>query len=191
MSYVLPLLKSSVNPAVQTVVQGMLEFPRVFSCSWEIVQQGEKWKPELSSVNSLVLIPVSRLTGSTRPTTVVLKLFCETCSLVTILAGVGDAILTIKTPRFSNQPTRLLSRDCFMKSTGRYHKSFSLRTVKMGQFLLSTRHFLQSLLACYWHTYTMFCQRSYHPCQLTSSMLVTYQNFCLSQKNNNNDNTTN
>lgn len=36
--------------------------------------------------------------------------FCETCSLVTILAGVGDAILTIKTPRFSNQTTWLLSR---------------------------------------------------------------------------------
>lgn len=53
-------------------------------------------KPELSSVNCVVPVPVSRLTGSAGPAPVVLKLFCETCSLVTILAGVGDAILTIK-----------------------------------------------------------------------------------------------
>lgn len=84
-------------------------------CSWEIVQQVEKWKPELSLVNCVILILVSPLIGSTRPSPVVLNLFCETCSLLTILAGVGDAILKIKTPRFSNQTTWLLSRDCFIK----------------------------------------------------------------------------
>lgn len=107
----------------------------------------EKWKPELSSVNCVVLIPVSRLTGSTRPTPVVLKLFCETCSLVTILAGVGDAILTIKTPRFSNQPTRLLSRDCFMTSTGRYHKSKNLQDFGcISEFLFCHRKIITMII---------------------------------------------